>query len=153
MPGTVGRDQPYLTDYESVNMRRADVMEFWFALVKVGAIVLFLLVGAYALGKAQRILANVDAGIGPILTHGAVELTLQHNVLVHHGDDAVDAVAGQQLRGGARGGADQGEQQGEQDGQLVHADSTRGSDAAVAAARSRRSRTGLRDTTGRRSGN
>lgn len=30
-------------------------------------------IGAYALGKAQRILANVDAGIGPILTHGAVE--------------------------------------------------------------------------------
>jgi putative mRNA 3-end processing factor len=29
--------------------------------------------GAYGLGKAQRILANVDAGIGPILTHGAVE--------------------------------------------------------------------------------
>ncbi len=30
-------------------------------------------IGAYALGKAQRIIANVDAGIGPILTHGAVE--------------------------------------------------------------------------------
>ena len=29
--------------------------------------------GAYALGKAQRLLANVDASIGPILTHGAVE--------------------------------------------------------------------------------
>ena len=28
---------------------------------------------AYALGKAQRILAGVDASIGPILTHGAVE--------------------------------------------------------------------------------
>ncbi len=28
---------------------------------------------AYALGKAQRILAMVDATIGPILTHGAVE--------------------------------------------------------------------------------
>ncbi|PRY94748.1 putative mRNA 3-end processing factor [Hasllibacter halocynthiae] len=32
-------------------------------------------VGAYALGKAQRILASVDASIGPILTHGAVENT------------------------------------------------------------------------------
>jgi putative mRNA 3-end processing factor len=32
-------------------------------------------IGAYALGKAQRILANVDSGIGPILTHGAVEGT------------------------------------------------------------------------------
>jgi putative mRNA 3-end processing factor len=31
--------------------------------------------GAYALGKAQRVLANVDASIGPILTHGAVEAT------------------------------------------------------------------------------
>ena len=28
---------------------------------------------AYALGKAQRLLAGVDAGIGPIFTHGAVE--------------------------------------------------------------------------------
>ena len=31
------------------------------------------ILGAYALGKAQRILANLDTGIGPILTHGAVE--------------------------------------------------------------------------------
>ena len=28
---------------------------------------------AYSLGKAQRILAGLDAGIGPIITHGAVE--------------------------------------------------------------------------------
>ena len=28
---------------------------------------------AYALGKAQRILSNIDPGIGPIFTHGAVE--------------------------------------------------------------------------------
>jgi putative mRNA 3-end processing factor len=28
---------------------------------------------AYALGKAQRILAGLDPGVGPILTHGAVE--------------------------------------------------------------------------------
>ena len=28
---------------------------------------------AYALGKAQRIMAGLDEGIGPILTHGAVE--------------------------------------------------------------------------------
>lgn len=32
-------------------------------------------IGAYALGKAQRILANVDTDIGPILTHGAIENT------------------------------------------------------------------------------
>lgn len=31
------------------------------------------LIGAYALGKAQRILAGVDHGLGPVLTHGAVE--------------------------------------------------------------------------------
>lgn len=31
------------------------------------------ILGAYALGKAQRILAQLDPGIGPILTHGAVE--------------------------------------------------------------------------------
>ncbi|MGR3435164.1 MAG: ligase-associated DNA damage response exonuclease [Shimia sp.] len=32
-------------------------------------------IGAYALGKAQRILAGLDPAIGPILTHGAVENT------------------------------------------------------------------------------
>jgi putative mRNA 3-end processing factor len=32
---------------------------------------------AYALGKAQRILAQLDAGIGPILAHGAVEHLLE----------------------------------------------------------------------------
>ncbi|MGB3409090.1 MAG: ligase-associated DNA damage response exonuclease [Jannaschia sp.] len=31
--------------------------------------------GAYSLGKAQRVMAMVDADIGPILTHGAVENT------------------------------------------------------------------------------
>ncbi|EPX81292.1 ligase-associated DNA damage response exonuclease [Litoreibacter arenae] len=35
----------------------------------------FSILGAYALGKAQRILANVDTSIGPILTHGAIENT------------------------------------------------------------------------------
>ncbi|MEZ4806131.1 MAG: ligase-associated DNA damage response exonuclease [Flavobacteriales bacterium] len=30
-------------------------------------------ISAYSLGKAQRVMANVDASIGPILTHGAVE--------------------------------------------------------------------------------
>ncbi|MCE6961479.1 ligase-associated DNA damage response exonuclease [Cereibacter sphaeroides] len=33
------------------------------------------IIGAYTLGKAQRIMAAVDASIGPILTHGAVEAT------------------------------------------------------------------------------
>ena len=35
------------------------------------------LLGAYALGKAQRLLSLLDPGIGPILTHGAVENTTQ----------------------------------------------------------------------------
>jgi putative mRNA 3-end processing factor len=33
------------------------------------------ILGAYALGKAQRIMAGLDPAIGPILTHGAVETT------------------------------------------------------------------------------
>lgn len=33
------------------------------------------ILGAYSLGKAQRLLAAVDPGIGPILTHGAIENT------------------------------------------------------------------------------
>ncbi|MDH3263586.1 MAG: DNA ligase-associated DEXH box helicase, partial [Paracoccaceae bacterium] len=31
------------------------------------------LLGAYSLGKAQRLLAGIDATQGPVLTHGAVE--------------------------------------------------------------------------------
>ena len=30
---------------------------------------------AYALGKAQRVLAHIDASIGPIVCHGAIEAT------------------------------------------------------------------------------
>lgn len=33
------------------------------------------LLGAYSFGKAQRVLSLLDVGIGPILTHGAVENT------------------------------------------------------------------------------
>ncbi|WP_333713648.1 ligase-associated DNA damage response exonuclease [Yoonia sp.] len=33
------------------------------------------ILGAYALGKAQRLLATVDPAVGPILTHGAIEST------------------------------------------------------------------------------
>jgi putative mRNA 3-end processing factor len=33
------------------------------------------LISAYSLGKAQRIIQNVDHNIGPVLTHGAVENT------------------------------------------------------------------------------
>ena len=35
----------------------------------------FTLMGAYSLGKAQRVLAGLDTSIAPILTHGAVEAT------------------------------------------------------------------------------
>jgi putative mRNA 3-end processing factor len=35
----------------------------------------YSLIGAYALGKAQRVMTMVDPSIGPILTHGAVENT------------------------------------------------------------------------------
>jgi putative mRNA 3-end processing factor len=35
----------------------------------------FSVLGAYALGKAQRLLAGLDTSIGPVLTHGAVEET------------------------------------------------------------------------------
>lgn len=35
----------------------------------------FSLLGAYSLGKAQRVLSLLDPGIAPILTHGAVENT------------------------------------------------------------------------------
>lgn len=35
------------------------------------------LLGAYSLGKAQRLLSMLDTSIGPILTHGAVENTTQ----------------------------------------------------------------------------
>ncbi len=41
------------------------------------------ILGAYALGKAQRLLATVNPDIGPILTHGAIENT--NEVLRHQG--------------------------------------------------------------------
>ncbi|MEM1430753.1 MAG: ligase-associated DNA damage response exonuclease [Pseudomonadota bacterium] len=47
-------------------------------------------IGAYALGKAQRVLTSVDPSIGPILTHGAVEAT--NGVLRAQGIDLPDTV-------------------------------------------------------------
>jgi len=48
----------------------AEINAWWRANREAGkASVLF----AYALGKAQRVLAGVDASLGPIHTHGAVE--------------------------------------------------------------------------------
>ncbi|WP_194722931.1 ligase-associated DNA damage response exonuclease [Noviherbaspirillum malthae] len=47
-----------------------DINDWWRANAQEGrASVLF----CYAFGKAQRILAGIDAGIGPIICHGAVE--------------------------------------------------------------------------------
>lgn len=48
----------------------ADINGWWRANREAGRV---SVIGAYALGKAQRILAHLDPSIGPILTHGAVE--------------------------------------------------------------------------------
>jgi putative mRNA 3-end processing factor len=48
----------------------AEIENWWRANQEKGRASLLF---AYALGKAQRILAGVDASIGPIFTHGAVE--------------------------------------------------------------------------------
>ena len=50
----------------------ADVNAWWRANAEAGRA---SVLGAYALGKAQRVLASVDPSIGPILTHGAIENT------------------------------------------------------------------------------
>ncbi len=48
----------------------ADINNWWKANRDAGRV---SVLGAYALGKAQRILAHLDMSIGPVLTHGAVE--------------------------------------------------------------------------------
>ena len=48
----------------------ADINDWWRSNRDQGATSLLF---AYALGKAQRVLSGLDASIGPILTHGAVE--------------------------------------------------------------------------------
>ncbi|MBA3444368.1 MAG: ligase-associated DNA damage response exonuclease [Gemmatimonadales bacterium] len=48
----------------------SEINSWWRANAAAGKTSLLL---GYALGKAQRLLAGLDAGIGPILTHGAVE--------------------------------------------------------------------------------
>ena len=49
-----------------------EINEWWAGNAALGR---YSVCGAYALGKAQRILAALDTSIGPILTHGAVENT------------------------------------------------------------------------------
>lgn len=48
----------------------ADINRWWAGNAAAGRV---SLIGAYSLGKAQRVLAALDPGIGPILTHPAVE--------------------------------------------------------------------------------
>ena len=50
----------------------AEINAWWAGNARDGRI---SVLGAYSLGKAQRLLAAIDATIGPILTHGAVEGT------------------------------------------------------------------------------
>lgn len=49
-----------------------DLNAWWAANAALGR---FSLLGAYSLGKAQRLLHRLDPSIAPILTHGAVEAT------------------------------------------------------------------------------
>ncbi|WGW02302.1 ligase-associated DNA damage response exonuclease [Tropicibacter oceani] len=49
-----------------------EINQWWAAQAQAGG---YALLGAYSLGKAQRLLRMVDPQIGPILTHGAVEAT------------------------------------------------------------------------------
>lgn len=51
---------------------KADVNDWWKGNAAAGKT---SIIGAYALGKAQRLLTAVNPEIGPILTHGAVENT------------------------------------------------------------------------------
>ncbi|WP_299862966.1 ligase-associated DNA damage response exonuclease [uncultured Roseobacter sp.] len=64
-----------------------ELNDWWAACAAVGKTA-FL--GAYALGKAQRLLTMLNADIGPILTHGAVEAT--NKVLRAQGIDLPDTV-------------------------------------------------------------
>ncbi len=48
----------------------ADIHAWWRANQEVGKATLLF---AYALGKAQRLIAGLDPSVGPILTHGSVE--------------------------------------------------------------------------------
>lgn len=54
-------------------VRVADEINGWWA--ENAAAGRFSLLGAYSLGKAQRVMSMLDPSIGPILTHGAVENT------------------------------------------------------------------------------
>jgi putative mRNA 3-end processing factor len=59
-------------DWSDEAALEAELNAWWRANAAEGR---FSLIGAYALGKAQRVMTMVDPSIGPILTHGAVENT------------------------------------------------------------------------------
>ena len=72
----------------------ADQINTWWA--KNAADGRFSVIGAYALGKAQRVMSMVDPSIGPILTHGAVENT--NAVLRAQGIALPDTVGSRPIR-------------------------------------------------------
>ncbi|WP_373635598.1 ligase-associated DNA damage response exonuclease [Yoonia sp. SS1-5] len=54
------------------DLLKDQINTWWAANVSQGRVAIL---GAYALGKAQRVLRYLDPSIGPILTHGAIENT------------------------------------------------------------------------------
>lgn len=66
--------------WPETNVLRDDLNAWWAQTAAAGKTAIL---GAYSLGKAQRLLAMLDPDIGPILTHGAVENT--NAVLRAHG--------------------------------------------------------------------
>ena len=56
--------------FPSPEIINAEINQWWQANAKEGKVSILY---AYSLGKAQRLLMSVDASIGPIYTHGAVE--------------------------------------------------------------------------------
>ena len=59
-------------DWEDEAVLAAQLNDWWHGNAAEGR---FSVIGAYALGKAQRVMTMADPSIGPILTHGAVENT------------------------------------------------------------------------------
>jgi len=59
-------------DWKSDEVLAAEINSLWQASRDTGR---FAAIGAYSLGKAQRVMTMVDPSIGPILTHGAIENT------------------------------------------------------------------------------
>lgn len=59
-------------DWKSEAVLAAEINDWWRANAAQGRV---SAIGAYSLGKAQRLLTMADPGIGPILTHTAVENT------------------------------------------------------------------------------